>query len=161
MSLRWNALIFFTVLLALGLFGWIWRRDVSSVNQLSNLIAVPEVMDATAVPTGQQMKALAAVIEKSPIRPRYFNRQDVHEAAQSVQANNSRARMWSVVTPVSPLAIHDFYESESHRQGWEIVADTPNCCLLLRRGTDELMIAFFPDRAGRGASIFYWLDSHP
>jgi hypothetical protein len=68
-------------------------------------------------------------------------RQQIDEAAQRLRDNQHPERMWIIVTRLSPAEAEEFYESPTNRPGWEMVANTAGCCLLLRRASYDLMVA--------------------
>jgi hypothetical protein len=108
-------------------------------------VQIPEVIDATAVPSHQQLKTFVSAMQKVPIEPSLATRQDIQEIAQSLREHKNPAKMWILVTPLAPAAVSDFYQSEAHRPGWEVVANTTGCCLLLRRGQYDMLVSFSPD----------------
>jgi hypothetical protein len=154
---RSRLLVIFVLFVGL-LFGWMRWRDFRSLRQLRELIQIPEVIDATAVPSHKQMEAIVTVIQKSPVKPRFATTQDVEELAESVREHKNPVQMWILVTRLTPAAVDDFYQTEVHRQDWEIVDNAPQCCLLLRRGSYEMFVAFSPDNAGRGTQVVYSLN---
>ena len=139
-------------------FGWIRWRDYASLRQLKELVQIPEVVDVTAVPSHQQMEAIVSAIQKAPVKPWFATKEDVGELAVRIRENKNPAQMWILVTPLNPAAVGEFYESEEHRPGWEVTANTPGCCLLLRRGSYEMLVSFGPDRAGKGTQVVYSLN---
>jgi hypothetical protein len=140
------------------LFGWIRWRNFASLRQLRELVQIPEAIDATAVPSHQQMEAIVSAIQKSPVKPRFATSEDIQELAVQVREHKNPVQMWILVTPLKPAAVSDFYQSEEHRQGWDVADDSPGCCLLLRRGAYEMLVSYGPDRAGRGTQVVYSLN---
>jgi hypothetical protein len=140
------------------LFGWIRWRDFASLRQLRELVQIPEAIDATAVPSHQQMEAIVLAIQKSPVKPRFATSEDIQELAVQVREHKNPVQMWILVTPLKPADVSGFYQSEEHRQGWEVSEDSPGCCLLLRRGSYEMLVSYGPDRAGRGTQVVYSLN---
>ena len=147
-----------SLLLVALLFGWIRWRDFASLRQLRELVQIPEAIDATAVPSHEQMQAIVSVIQNSPVKPRFATSEDVRELAARVRENPNPVQMWILVTRLTPSAITDFYQTEAHRPDWEMVENTPGCCLLLRRGSYEMLVSYGPDREGRGTQVVYSLN---
>ena len=151
-------LILISVVMAAFVFGWMRWRDYASLRQLRDFVQIPEVVDVTAVPSHQQMEALISAIQKSPIKPWFVTSEEIRESVVRLRENRNPAQMWILVTPLKPAALSDFYQSEEHRPGWEVAANSPGCCLLLRRGPYEMLISFGPDRAGKGTQVVYALN---
>ena len=152
-----RSIVIFVFAVAL-VFGWMRWRDCASLRLLRELVQIPEVVDATAVPSHEQMVAIVSAIQKTPVRPNFVTSEDMQELATRVRDNKNPAQMWILVTPLKPAAVGDFYQSEEHRPGWEVTANTPGCCLLLRRGSYEMLVSFGPDRAGKGTQVVYSLN---
>jgi hypothetical protein len=148
----------FGVLIVVLVFGWIRWRDFASLRQLRELVQIPEAIDATAVPSHKQVEAIVSVIQDSPVKPRFASPQDVQELAASVHEHKNPVQMWILVTRLTPAAVDEFYQADVHRRGWEVVENSPGCCLLLRRGSYDLFVAFSPDNAGRGTQVVYSLN---
>lgn len=151
-------LLVLSLLLVALLFGWIRWRDFASLRQLRELVQIPEAIDATAVPSHAQMEAIVSVIQNSPVKPRFATSEDVRELAVSVREHPNPFQMWILVTRLTPAAVSEFYQTEAHRPGWEMVEDTPGCCLLLRRGSFGMLVSYGPDREGRGTQVVYSLN---
>ena len=156
MYTRRSVLIF--VVLAALTFGWIRWWDYASLRQLRELVQIPQVVDVTAVSSQRQMEAIVSAIQESPVKPWFVTRENIQELATRVRQDKNPAQMWILVTPLKPEAVGDFYQSEEHRPGWEVKANTPGCCLLSRRGSYEMLVAFGPDRAGKGTQVVYSLS---
>jgi hypothetical protein len=146
------------VLMIALLFGWIRWRDSASLRQLRELIQIPEAIDATAVLSHQQMEAIVSALQKSPVKPYFATSDDIQEIATLVRGQKNPVQMWILVTPLKPAAVSDFYQAGEHRSGWEIVENSPACCVLLRRGSFEMLISFSTDREGRGTQVVYSLN---
>jgi len=151
-------LLVICALLVALLFGWIRWRNFASLRQLRELVQIPEAIDATAVPSHKQMEAIISAIQNSPVAPRFSGPQDVQELAALVREHKNPVQMWILVTRLAPAAVNDFYQTEAHRPGWEVVTNAPGCCLLLRRGSYEMLVSFGPDREGRGTQVVYSLN---
>ena len=151
-------LLVISALLVVLLFGWIRWRNFASLRQLKELVQIPEAIDATAVPSHKQMEAIVSAIQNSPLRPRFSSPQDVQELAELVRGHKNPVQMWILVTRLAPAAVNDFYQTEAHRPGWEVVTNSSGCCLLLRRGSYEMLVSYGPDREGRGTQVVYSLN---
>ncbi len=146
------------VLLGVILVGWLWWGNHTSLRGLRKLVQIPEIIDSTAVPNHQQMEALVAVMENSPVKGWYTAPEDMRGLAESVREHKNPVEIWILVTPLTPVGVSDFYQSQANRPGWEVVANTAACCLLLRHGQYDMLVSFFPDRMGRGTPVIYALN---
>jgi hypothetical protein len=66
--------------------------------------------------------------------------------------------IWIIVSPLSPAEVSDFYQSPANHPGWEVVANTAGCCMLLRRPPYDLLVGFGPNRSGKGTQVVYSLS---
>lgn len=156
---RRNALVL-CILLSVAIFGSLWRRDVMAMRALKSLISVPEVVDATTVPSHKEIEAVATAIQSSPITPRFITREEVQELARSVrEGKKNPSAIWIIVTPLPPSALDAFYQAPEHHPGWQIVESAPGCCLLLRRQSQDMLIGYSSNPAGKGSRIVYSLSS--
>jgi hypothetical protein len=146
------------ILLSVVFVGWFWWRDHTSLRGLRELVQIPKVIDSTAVPNHRQMEALVSVMEKSPVKGWYTAPEDMRGLAERVREHKNPVEMWILVTPLTPVGVGDFYQSQANHPGWEVVANTAACCLLLRRGQYDMLVSFFPDRMGRGTQVVYVLN---
>jgi hypothetical protein len=157
-ALYTRRIVLIFVLISALVFGSMRWRDYASLGQLRELVQIPEVVDVTAVPSRQQMQAIVSAMQKSPVKPWLATSEDIQELATRIRDNKNPTQMWILVTSLKPAAVGDFYQSEEHRPGWEVAAKAPGCCMLLRRGSSELLVAFGPDRAGKGTQVVYSLS---
>jgi len=139
-------------------FGWLWRRDAISLRALRELIPIPEVSDATTVPSHRELEALVRVMQASPVGPRFGTREELKEAAGSLHEHVNPIGIWIIVSPLPPSEVSGFYESSANRPGWEVVANTPGCCVLLRRAQYDLLVSYGPSREGKGTQVVYSLS---
>ncbi len=95
----------FVLCLLLGVvlfFGWLWWRDISSLRELRGLVQIPEVIDATAVPSHQQLETFVSAMQKAPVEPEFATRQDMQEIAENLREHKNPISMWILVTPLAP-----------------------------------------------------------
>lgn len=146
------------VCLSALVFGWLWRRDVISLRALKDLIPIPDVMDATTVPSHKELEAIVRMMQASPVGPRSATREDLEQAARSLHERQNPTGIWIIVSPLSPPAVSAFYQSPANRPGWEIIANTAGCCVLLRCPQYDLLVAYSPNREGKGTQVVYSLS---
>jgi hypothetical protein len=139
-------------------FGWLWRRDVISLRALKDLIPIPDIADATTFPSHKELEALVRVMQTSPVGPRFGSREDLEEVARTLHEHENPIGIWIIVSPLSPSAVSGFYQFPENRPGWEVVANTAECCVLLRRPPYDLLVAYSPDREGKGTQVVYSLS---
>jgi hypothetical protein len=146
------------VCLSAVVFGRLWRRDVISLRTLRHLIPIPDVVDATTFPSQKELEIIVRVMQASPVGPRFGTREELEEAARNLREHKNPIGIWIIVSHLSPSAVSTFYQSPANRPGWEMVANTSGCCVLLRRPPYDLLVAYSPDLEGKGTQVVYSLS---
>jgi len=133
----------------------LWWREVSALRALSAIVDVPQAIDVSAPPNALEAKLIMRALAKSPGPGAFISRQDREDLSKSVEAMRDY-NMWVIESPLFPVEIRFFYESDAHHKGWQIVQDTESA-ILLEQDEKFMMIGFGPSKSGKGTTITYFM----
>jgi hypothetical protein len=148
----WPTVAFFVLLTVFtGYFAW---RDHEAVGQLKALVDLPPYNNSIYVPRGEEMRAIARLLPAAVPSNFPLTRQETEQVKTEIMSSKDLATFWIIETSSSPDSVHDFYESEHHRKGWEI-AEQSRIHLVLGRQGSSLAIFFLDDFPRPDAAIVY------
>lgn len=148
--LRGGSIVMIAAAVFSGYFDW---RDARSLGELESLIdPVPEMTEATYVPTASEIRAIAQALAAVPGDGRFGASPQAERRRLAGAIEESSTRTWILETTSEPAEIAAFYRDPDHRRGWSLDVDQPPW-LMMSRGEERLTL-FIRERWAARAVLY-------